>query len=88
HLQCYKKTTEISPKRSSKSASHSLLQPFGDVVEKKPSSSMFKQMEKKNPSCPAMALKLADNVRTVSNKATTVTDEQAVAANRFNTIAQ
>ncbi|XP_048446013.1 uncharacterized protein LOC125479907 isoform X2 [Pyrus x bretschneideri] len=52
---------------------------FRDATEKKPSSSMFEQVEKKNPSCPAMVSKPADDARTVSNKTTAVTDEQAAA---------
>ncbi|KAM1857627.1 hypothetical protein ACFX14_007714 [Malus domestica] len=67
------KTTEISPKCSSKSASHSLLHPLGNATEKKPSSSTFQQVKKKNPLCPAMVPKPVDNARTVSNKATAVT---------------
>ncbi|KAB2609061.1 outer envelope pore protein 37 [Pyrus ussuriensis x Pyrus communis] len=40
---------------------------------------MFEQVEEKNPSCPAMVPKPADDARTVSNKTTAVTDEQAAA---------
>ncbi|KAB2608717.1 hypothetical protein D8674_011885 [Pyrus ussuriensis x Pyrus communis] len=56
-------------------------------TEKKQSSSTFEQVEKKNPSCPAIVLKLADDARMVSYKAIAVTDTQAAAADHFNTIA-
>ncbi|KAM0997760.1 hypothetical protein TB2_007458 [Malus domestica] len=63
------KTTEISPKCSSKSAFHSLL----NATEKKPSSSTFQQVKKKNPLCPGIVPKPVDNATTVLNKATAVT---------------
>ncbi|RXH80563.1 hypothetical protein DVH24_004477 [Malus domestica] len=57
-----------------------------DTTEKKLSSSTIEQMGRKKPSCPAMVLKPADDVRTVSNKATAMTDEQAAALPFFFTM--